>query len=78
MAQIDIGFCTDKNNKHAYYLVNKLLPLNSEILRISLTSLRWPTSVRKQCCVSRSQNFTKLSLELTKVKKKENQSIYNN
>ena len=30
MAQIDIGFCTDKNNKHAYYLVNKLLPLNSE------------------------------------------------
>lgn len=67
-----------KNEKHSNYIVNNLLPLNSEIFRlILLTSLRWPTSVRKQCCVSRSQNFTKLSLELTKVKQ-ENQSIYNN
>lgn len=66
-----------KNEKHSNYIVNNLLPLNSEIFRlILLTSLRWPTSVRKQCCVSRSQNFTKLSLELTKVKQ-ENQSIYN-
>lgn len=32
--------------------------------RKPLTSLRWPTMVLKQCCVSRSHHFTKLSLEL--------------
>lgn len=30
----------------------------------TLTSLRWPTMVLKQCCVSKSHHFTKLSLEL--------------
>ena len=46
-----------------HFKITQYIPVVN-ILKCILTSLLWPTRVRKQCCVSRSQNFTKLSFEL--------------